>query len=83
MNNFFENKSSKDNVKLFESWDYDQSNYKIFIIGIALILVGYLLMASGKVYSFQSLTLAPIILFIGYLIIPISLILKSKSNKIQ
>ena len=81
MNKLFNNKTLKSNLKLFESWEYDEYNYKIFMIGLTLILSGYILMAYGEVYSFQSLTLAPIMLFIGYLIIPISLILKSKRNK--
>lgn len=83
MNKLFNNKTLKSNLKLFESWEYDEYNYKIFMIGLTLILSGYILMAYGEVYSFQSLTLAPIMLFIGYMIIPISLILKSKSNKIK
>ena len=81
MNKLFNNKTLKSNLKLFESWEYDEYNYKIFMIGLTLILSGYILMAYGEVYSFQSLTLAPIMLFIGYMIIPISLILKSKRNK--
>ena len=36
-------------------------------------------MASGEVYSIQSLTIAPIILFLGYIIfIPLALIYKDK-----
>ena len=83
MNKLFNNKTLKNDLKLFESWEYDKFNYKIFIIGLTLILSGYVVMAYGEVYSFQSLTIAPIMLFLGYLIIPISLILKSKSNKIK
>ncbi len=38
-------------------------------------------MALGETYSFQSLTLAPIILSIGYLVlIPLALIYKDKSK---
>ena len=42
---------------------------------------GYIVMAKGEVNSFQSLTLAPIFLFLGYIIlIPISLLIKRKEN---
>ena len=47
--------------------------------GIFLIILGYFIMAYGEVNSFQSLTLAPIILFIGYIIlIPSALIYKER-----
>ena len=46
------------------------------------IFFGYLIMATGEVNSFQSLTLAPIFLFLGYIIlIPISLLIKTKENQ--
>ena len=48
-----------------------------FIAGIILVILGYIVMAAGETYSFQSLTLAPILLFVGYIIlIPIALIYK-------
>ena len=45
------------------------------------IILGYLIMALGETYSFQSLTLAPIILTIGYLVlIPSALLYKEKEK---
>ena len=56
-------------------------NYLIFTFGLISISSGYLVMAKGDVDSFQSLTLAPIFLFLGYIIlIPISLLIKRKEN---
>ena len=50
-------------------WPYKRKNYVLFGIGVFVIILGYLIMYLGEVNSFQSLTLSPIILLIGYLII--------------
>ena len=60
-----------------ESWGFSKLNYLIFTFGLISIFFGYTIMATGEVSSFQSLTLAPIFLFLGYIIlIPISLIIE-------
>ena len=67
----------KNKMKVSQSWSFSKLNYFIFTFGLILIFLGYLVMATGEVNSFQSLTLAPILLFIGYIIlIPISLIIE-------
>ena len=56
-------------------------NFAIFGIGILAIILGYFIMAGGDTYSFRSLTLAPIILLIGYLVIvPIAILYKKKED---
>ncbi|MBT3675324.1 MAG: DUF3098 domain-containing protein [Candidatus Marinimicrobia bacterium] len=66
-------------VSLFEGWAFGKINYILFAFGVSLLLVGYALMATGSVNSFQSLTLAPILLFLGYVIvIPFSLVYRLK-----
>ena len=66
-------------VHLFEGWAFKKNNYLIFLAGLLLIVSGYVIMAMGKVDSFQSITLAPILLFLGYVVvIPIALIYRSK-----
>ena len=73
---------NKKNSFLFNSWSYNKYNYILFIIGILTIIIGYIIMALGKVNSFQSLNLSPILLFFGYIIIiPISLFLRNTSKK--
>ena len=58
-------------------WPFKKINYLIFGIGVLTIGVGYILMATGEVNSFQSVKLSPFILFIGYIIlIPISIFYK-------
>ena len=55
--------------KLNFQWPYKRKNYVLFGIGVFVIILGYLIMYLGEVNSFQSLTLSPILLLIGYLII--------------
>ena len=72
-------KKQSNEVHLFEGWAYKKINYIIFLVGITLIIAGYILMATGSVNSFQSLTLAPILLFLGYIVaIPTALIYRPK-----
>ena len=71
----------KSNTKVPRLWGYSKSNYLIFASGLISIFFGYVVMATGEVNSFQSLTLAPIFLFLGYIVlIPISLLIKTKEN---
>jgi hypothetical protein len=66
-------------VHLFEGWAFGKINYLIFLAGLLLIVFGYIIMALGEVDSFQSITLAPILLFLGYVVaIPIALIYRTK-----
>ena len=84
MSKLFHNKDSDSNASLFESWDFTTINYILFGIGLALIIVGYFVMATGEVNSFQSLTIAPIMLFIGYIIfLPAALIYRKKSPEVE
>jgi len=66
-------------VHLIEGWAFTRKNYFIFAIGVLLIALGYWVMASGETTSTQSLTVAPIMLFLGYIIvIPAALIYRDK-----
>ena len=57
---------------------FSKENYKLLLIGIAFIVIGFLLMIGGgsddpdvfseKLFSFRRLTLAPILILIGYVI---------------
>ena len=51
------------------------------MIGLITIILGYILMSQGEVYSIQSLSIAPILLFCGYIIlIPSSLIIDTNKK---
>ncbi len=61
---------------------FNRENYIIFFVGVLIIIVGYVFMAQGPADSFWSLTLAPILLVISYvIIIPISILYRKKSSK--
>ena len=71
-----ENEYTKNNVN---DWTFTYVNYMLFLIGTIFITLGYILMYSGEVNSFQSIKLAPILLVVGYcIIIPIAIIYKKK-----
>ena len=74
-------KLNKLEIQLFKGWSFGKINYVLFAIGLFLIITGYMIMASGEVNSFQSLTIAPVMLFTGYLvIIPLSLLWRNNKS---
>ena len=76
MSNLFHNNNDSSG-ELFQGWSFEKENYVFFITGIISVILGYIFMATGETYSFQSLSLAPVLLFVGYIIlIPIALIYK-------
>ena len=69
---------------IFGDWDFSRTNYLIFGIGIVVITAAYVLMALGSTNSFQSITLAPFLLVVGYLgIMPLAIFYRRRqsSNK--
>ena len=78
MGNLFQN-NKEGSGNIFDGWSYDKENYILFGTGIITIILGYIIMATGDTYSFQSLSLAPVLLFTGYIVlIPIALLYKKK-----
>tara|TARA_B100000927_G_scaffold15180_1_gene11906 strand:+ start:2443 stop:2655 length:213 start_codon:yes stop_codon:yes gene_type:complete len=68
-------KENKKNIQL--TWPYKRKNYVLFGVGVFVIIVGYLIMYTGDVNSFQSLVISPLLLLLGYLvIIPLALLKK-------
>ena len=72
----------KTKKKTRQAIPFGRENYIIFLIGILVIVLGYIFLAQGPADSFWSLTLAPILLVISYcIIIPISIIYRKKTPK--
>jgi len=68
-------KKEKKEDKARFGWPFGRRNYLIFGIGLAVIIIGYIALASG------SITLAPLLLVIGYcVLIPISIMIKDKKK---
>jgi hypothetical protein len=68
---------------------FGKENYRLMIIGVAVIAVGMILMMGGAspdahvmsegIFNFQRLTLAPIVIVGGYVVVLLSILKKSKS----
>jgi uncharacterized BrkB/YihY/UPF0761 family membrane protein len=80
-----------DNSKQTEKFALSKKNYKLLGIAIAIIVVGYLLMAGGRspspdvfneeMFSFRRITLAPLVLLFGYFFAIYAIMVKDKSAK--
>lgn len=67
---------------------FGKENYRIMLIGIALILIGFVLMTGGgsddpnvyneEIFSFRRITLAPLMVLTGFVIQIYAIIKKSK-----
>ncbi len=68
---------------------FGRENYLLMIVGLVVMLIGYLLMIGGgskdpnvfnyKMFDFQRMTLSPIIIFIGILIELVAIFKKPKA----
>lgn len=71
----------KDDKHWLSELPFDNRNYFLFLAGLVVIILGFVLMGTGELNSTQSLTIAPLVLLIGYLvIIPISIMLKKRKK---
>ena len=63
--------------KLFEA-----TNYRIFLAGVVILIIGYIFMMQGPHDSFMSLHLAPVLLVLGYcVLIPLAILYRSRDKK--
>jgi hypothetical protein len=69
-----------------------KSNYKLIIIGLVVVLLGFILMAGGgsedpnvfleeELFSFRRITLAPVLVIGGYVFIVYAIMKKPKDTK--
>jgi uncharacterized membrane protein len=69
---------------------FKKENYKVMIIGLIFITVGFILMSGGdtndetsfneEIFNFRRITVAPIIIIIGFIIEVFAIMLKSNRN---
>ncbi|MCL5029059.1 MAG: hypothetical protein M1480_08575 [Bacteroidetes bacterium] len=63
---------------------WKKGNYVLLLIGILVIILGYIFMSMGSWDSFPSLFISPILLIIGYLLIlPASILYKKKEKAVN
>jgi hypothetical protein len=61
---------------------FEKRNYTYFLIGLILLIIGYIFMMQGPANSFWSRTLAPVILVISYCVVfPIAILSKGGKKK--
>ncbi len=69
----------KRHEKKVEALVIGKKNIRIFLLGLGLIILGYILMAQPPADGVLSLHIAPIILIVAYLvIIPVAIMVKEK-----
>ncbi len=69
---------------------FKKENYKVMIIGLIFIAVGFILMSGGdtndetsfneEIFNFRRITVAPIIIIIGFIIEVFAIMLKTNRN---
>ena len=70
---------------------FKKKNYKVMITGLIFIAVGFILMSGGdtndetsfneEIFNFRRITLAPIIIIIGFIIEVFAIMLKTNRNQ--
>ena len=70
---------------------FSRENYKLMIIGVVVIIVGFILMTGGKaenpqqfnpdVFSFRRITLAPVVVLAGFALEIYAIMKKPKEDK--
>ena len=83
----------KSNIPSGESngFAFTRKNYQLLLIGLVIILIGFLLMMGGgsddpnvfnpEIFNFQRITLAPIVVFVGFMFEIYAIMYKPKSAK--
>ena len=74
-----------------EHFGFNKTNYKLLFIGLFINIIGFILMIGGgaeqlnefnsdELFSFRRITLAPLFIMIGYILIVISIMKRPKSK---
>ncbi|MGA7159476.1 MAG: hypothetical protein WBZ48_00625 [Bacteroidota bacterium] len=72
-------KLAKRKAKKIDVLPLDAINYKILISGVVVIILGYLALGMEPWDGFMALTVAPILLLVGYcIVIPVGIIYRKK-----
>ena len=82
---------NKNEISTKESFALGKENYKLMIIGFAVIIIGFLLMAGGgsddpkvfnpAIFSFRRITLAPLLVLAGLIFEIYAIMKKPTSNE--
>ena len=78
--------------RIEEALAFDKDNYKFLLIGIAIVILGYVLMGGGgsgdpevfdanEIFSARRITVAPIVCLIGYVFVIYAIMRKSRTEE--
>ncbi len=70
---------------------FGPQNYRLLLIGLVVIIIGFILMAGGKsddpnvfnpeIFSWRRITLAPLVVLAGFIIEGVAIMKKPKESK--
>ncbi len=71
------------------SFAFGKENYRILIIGVVIVVIGYMLMIGGgsddpnqfhadEIFSFRRITLSPIVILTGFIVVLFGIMKKAK-----
>ena len=79
---------AKKEIKPVQDFAFTKENYRWMLIGIAVLILGYLLMSGGgspdphvynpEMMNFRRITLAPIVIVLGFVIEVYAILLKGE-----
>jgi membrane protein CcdC involved in cytochrome C biogenesis len=76
-------KGEKKKVKQEEIFPLERENFIILGIGLLVIILGYIALSGDTVEGFSQLTLAPILLVLGYcVIIPVGIMFRKRKKMV-
>lgn len=75
-----------------QGFAFGKENYRILIVGVVLVVVGYLLMIGGgsddpnqfhadEIFSTRRITVAPIVILAGFVVVLFGIMKKSKEEE--
>lgn len=72
----------KQNSNPKTSFVFDKINYQLFLASILVVCIGFILMMGTEdIYSFTKITIAPIVVLLGFTLGFVSILYKPKSKK--
>jgi len=79
-----EKKINTNSKNLKMGFAFEKVNYQLFIASIIVVGIGFFLMSgSDDIYSFTKITIAPLVVVLGFALGFVSILYKSKNKKAQ
>ncbi len=77
-------KTTPSNSHIKAGFAFEKINYQLLIASIVVVLLGFILMMGTEdIYSFTKITLAPLVVVLGFALGFVSILYKPKSKNAQ